>query len=74
MLRCAGDGAHGGIEIGSSQTGHLGLGNLSRLLRDLAHLLGVRTLEPDGIPAAFFSRIDAGGVLVMKVKERSDTR
>ena len=28
-------------------------------------------LEPDWMPAAFFSRIDAGGVFVMKVKVRS---
>ena len=27
--------------------------------------------EPFSMPAAFFSRTDAGGVLVMKVKERS---
>ena len=29
-------------------------------------------LEPDWMPAAFFSRIDAGGVFVMKVKVRSE--
>ena len=29
-------------------------------------------LDPDVMPAAFFSRIDAGGVFVMNVKVRSE--
>ena len=29
-------------------------------------------LEPDVMPTAYFSRIDAGGVLVMKVNVRSE--
>ena len=38
------DGAHGGVEIGRGQIGHLRLGDLFELLaRHLADLLGVRT-------------------------------
>ena len=67
------DGAHRCIQIGRRQVGHLGLGDVLELLaRDLADLFGVRALVPDSMPTAFFSSTDAGGVLVMKVKLRSE--
>ena len=54
------------------RSGIFGLGDLFQLrARHLADLVGVRARTAALDAGAFFSRIDAGGVLVMKVKLRS---
>ena len=54
------------------QIGQLGLSDLGDLsLGDGANLLLVGTPEPDSRPMAFMTSRGVGGVLVMKVKERS---
>jgi len=70
--RAAGDGAHGGIEIGGGQIGHFQLGDVLELLaRDLPTLAVFGVALPFGMPSAFAISTDAGGVFMMKVKLRS---
>lgn len=67
------DRAHGGVEVGGRQVSFLRLGDLFQLLAGhLADLVGVRALEPEVTPAAFFSSVVAGVLLVMKVNVRSE--
>ena len=77
--RGARDGAHRRLEVGGVEVRHLHGGDVPHLLLgDLADLDLVGLLEPEpgffcvASPAAFLIRIGAGGVLVMKVNERSE--
>ena len=66
------DGAHRRLEAGGVEVGQLQLRDLAHLLLgDLADLVLVRLARALLDPAAFLRRIAAGGVLVMKVNERS---
>ena len=62
-----------GIKSGSGKPNKDKVGKISRAqLQEILPTLSLFGLpEPDLIPAAFFSRTAAGGVLVTKVKERS---
>lgn len=67
------DHAHGTLDAGGVQIGHLGFGDFANLLpRNLRNLVfvghaGTRSRWPQ----AFLIRTAAGGVLVIKVNERS---
>ncbi len=68
----ASDGTHGGVQIGGSQIGSFALAISSSCLRVTLPTFSVfGRLEPDEMPAAFFSRVVAGVLLVMKVNVRS---
>ena len=71
--RRAFDGAHRRLEARRGQIGHLQLRDLldlrARHLARPSFLFG--SPEPFSMPAARLSSTDAGGVLVMKVNERS---
>ena len=70
--RGAGDDLLGGIEVVGVEVGHLLLGDLAHLRAgERADLLLVRDAEPLSRPAALRISLAAGGVLVMKVNERS---
>jgi hypothetical protein len=63
---------HRGFQIRRGKVFDFGLRDLLDLrLGDLADLFLFGIGEPFSIPAAFSSRLDAGGLLVTKVKERS---
>jgi hypothetical protein len=70
--RGAGDDLRGGVEVVGVEVGHLALGDLADLVRgDRPTLFTWGSPEPFEIRIASLISTAAGGVLVMKVKERS---
>jgi len=69
---CAADALDRGLDRGCVQVGHLLLRDVLDLLqRDLADFIFIRHARSLGDAAARFNRIEAGGVFVIKVNERS---
>ena len=68
----AGDHAHGGLDVGRIQVGHLGLGDLADIfLADGGDLGLVGSAGAAVQTGSLQNQQGGGGVLVMKVKERS---